>query len=141
MTVTAVAPATVGVKVGDYFYASWGYDQTNVDWFRVVGLTPKGVKIQKVFGTTVDDGEGGPVTYVAPTPEPYTTETRIYDEDGNVTWDDQGRIATEVKIAPIVTKRLQSYGGDSVYLPWRSYTNLYRWDGKPKYQTGSGWGH
>jgi len=139
MTVTAVAPDKVGVKIGDYFYASWGYDQTNVDWFRVVGLTPKGVKIQKVFGTTVTDN--GPYTTVEPTPNPYTTETRIYDEDGRVTWDDQGRIATTVTIAPIVTKRLQSYGQGSVYLPWKSYANLTKWDGTPKYQTGSGWGH
>jgi hypothetical protein len=141
MRVTAVAPDTVGVKIGDYFYASWGYDQTNVDWFRVVGLTPKGVKIQKVFGKTVTDD--GPYTTVVPTPEPYTIETRIYDDEGRVTWDDQGQIATEVTIAPIVTKRLQSYGDEygRPYLPWKSYAHLYKWDGTPKYQTGSGWGH
>lgn len=27
-----------GVKVGDIFFASWGYDQTNVDFFQVVEL-------------------------------------------------------------------------------------------------------
>src|SRR4029077_20462667 len=26
------------VKVGDVFYTSWGYDQTNVEYFQVVGL-------------------------------------------------------------------------------------------------------
>lgn len=30
-----------GVKVGDIFYASWGYDQTNVDFFQVVALVGK----------------------------------------------------------------------------------------------------
>lgn len=30
-----------GVKVGDIFYASWGYDQTNVDFFRVKKLRGK----------------------------------------------------------------------------------------------------
>jgi len=27
-----------GVKVGDVFYDSWGYDQTNIDYYQVVGL-------------------------------------------------------------------------------------------------------
>lgn len=27
-----------GVKVGDIFYASWGYEQTNVDFFQVIEL-------------------------------------------------------------------------------------------------------
>lgn len=27
-----------GVKVGDLFYTSWGYEQTNVNFFQVVGL-------------------------------------------------------------------------------------------------------
>lgn len=29
-------------KVGDYAYASWGYDQTNIDWFLVTKRTEKG---------------------------------------------------------------------------------------------------
>lgn len=141
MTVTYVTPQEAKVEIGDYFYASWGYDQTNVTWFRVVDLTPKGVKIQQVFGATVDDQ--GPVTHVVPTPEPYTRETRIYDDEGRVTWDDEGRIATQVTIAPIVTKRLKTYewGSDTVYLAWKSYAGLTKWDGTPKYETGRGWGH
>lgn len=27
-----------GVKVGDVFYDSWGYEQTNIDFYQVVGL-------------------------------------------------------------------------------------------------------
>lgn len=27
-----------GVKVGDLFYASWGYEQTNIDFFQVIAL-------------------------------------------------------------------------------------------------------
>lgn len=27
-----------GVKVGDLFYTSWGYEQTNVNFFQVIGL-------------------------------------------------------------------------------------------------------
>ena len=31
----------LGVKVGDIFYMSWGYEQTNVDFFRVEALKGK----------------------------------------------------------------------------------------------------
>jgi len=32
----------VSVKVGDIFYTSWGYDQTNIDFVKVVALSPTG---------------------------------------------------------------------------------------------------
>ena len=31
-----------GAKIGQIFYASWGYDQTNIYFLKVVGLTPSG---------------------------------------------------------------------------------------------------
>jgi len=34
-----IAAAKAGnVEVGTYFYTSWGYDQTNIDWYRVEQL-------------------------------------------------------------------------------------------------------
>jgi hypothetical protein len=30
------------VQVGDIFYESWGYDQTNIDFVRVIALSPTG---------------------------------------------------------------------------------------------------
>ena len=30
-----------GVKIGDVFYDSWGYEQTNIDFYQVVGLKGK----------------------------------------------------------------------------------------------------
>lgn len=39
-----------GVKVGDIFYMSWGYEQTNVDFFRVEALKGKTqVVIREVY--------------------------------------------------------------------------------------------
>lgn len=40
---------TYGVKVGDLFSATWGYDQTNVDFFQVVSLAGKcSVRVRQV---------------------------------------------------------------------------------------------
>lgn len=39
-----------GVKVGDYFSMSWGYEQTNVDFFQVVALVgTSSVRIREVY--------------------------------------------------------------------------------------------
>lgn len=35
-------------KVGDYYVRSWGYDQTNVNFYRVVDLTPSGKSVRVV---------------------------------------------------------------------------------------------
>jgi hypothetical protein len=38
------------VKVGDLFYSSWGYDQTNIDFFQVVALVGSAsVRVRQVF--------------------------------------------------------------------------------------------
>lgn len=39
-----------GVKVGDVFYTSWGYDQTNVDFYQVVAITEGGCYIRPIGG-------------------------------------------------------------------------------------------
>ncbi len=49
-------PSEAGVKEGDFFKFSWGYDQTNADFFQVVGLTKAGVKLRKV--ATKVQGQG-----------------------------------------------------------------------------------
>ena len=58
--------ATTEVQVGDLFYDSWGYDQTQVDFYEVVGLTTSGksLRVQKVAQKIVS-GEGTPTTRVA----------------------------------------------------------------------------
>lgn len=39
-----------GVKVGDLFSASWGYEQTNVDFFQVVALVGESsVRVREVY--------------------------------------------------------------------------------------------
>jgi len=39
-----------GVKVGDIFYASWGYEQTNVNFFQIIALVGEtSVRIREVY--------------------------------------------------------------------------------------------
>ena len=50
-------PERPSVKVGDVFYSSWGYDQTNADFYQVVGLTPSGksAKLRMIAATKGPD--------------------------------------------------------------------------------------
>jgi len=44
------------VKINDIFVNTWGYEQTNVDFYKVVGLTKKSVKIQQLKQKTTETG-------------------------------------------------------------------------------------
>ena len=45
-----------GVKVGDIFSASWGYDQTNVDFFQVIALVGEtSVRVREVYPQMIDE--------------------------------------------------------------------------------------
>lgn len=56
-------------KVGDIVSASWGYDQTNVDFFKVTAVLGKSVRIVEVASTVKETGFMCGVTSPDPTVE------------------------------------------------------------------------
>lgn len=137
------APAS-GVKVGDFFVCSWGYDQTNVDFYKVVGMTPSGksVKVQKWTQSADPEQSGGPHDYVSPGGSPVMVADHSAVTPEMDFWERQE--AVKRVPAPVETKRLQSYGeGENrrFYFTVNSYSSASKWDGRPQYQTGYGYGH
>jgi hypothetical protein len=57
-------------KVGDLLYTSWGYDQTNIDFYKVVRVLDKSVEIVAIGAKdlTVDGGVGPLAGYCSPDP-------------------------------------------------------------------------
>lgn len=111
------APEDYGVKVGDIFYSEWGYDQTNIDFYEVVRLTPAGMKVRPVANKFVD--RQGPYG------------DKVVPDKGNYT-------------GPEMTKRLQIStwrGQPEPYFNINSYSSASLWDGTPKHQTDSLYGH
>lgn len=51
-------PTPEPVKVGDLFSMSWGYDQTNVNYFQVTRLTPKGAYVREIGAESVPNTQG-----------------------------------------------------------------------------------
>jgi hypothetical protein len=110
-----------GVKVGDFFVSSWGYDQTNVDFYKVVGLTAKRIKVQQWSTKVEDDGFHAKVV---PGDKPI--------KGGR---NKDGFMDATVE-APVETKTVHVFS-DTPRFKVNSYAGARLWDGRPAYQTGS----
>ena len=42
------------IKIGDIFYNSWGYDQTNIDFYQVVATTAKTITLRAIKSSNND---------------------------------------------------------------------------------------
>lgn len=129
---TTATAQEIGIQVGDYFASSWGYDQTNIDYWQVVEFTASGksVKVRKC----------------------YTTATGL-DNDGR--WEIQVMPGQQEQDAPVETKRLHSYLPEQkrwseTEPEWHAYfkVNSYSvatWQGTDTlpthFQTAPGYGH
>jgi hypothetical protein len=99
------------LAVGDVLVSSWGYDQTNIDYYEVVRVVgPSSVEIQQISQSVVGES-GGPSEKVVPNKGSY--------------------------IGAPMLKRANST--NSVHLT--SYSSASPWSGQPRHQTGYGWGH
>lgn len=77
-------------KVGEILYDSWGYEQTNIDFFQIVEVGKKSVKIRKIAQKLVREA-GWLCEYVAPAINEFTSEAKtkvlkvyVGDQTGNV---------------------------------------------------------
>ena len=115
---------TVGPQVGDILVSSWGYDQTNVDFWWVFSLTPSGksVRIRPVAQRVVERFTGG---------------ERVVPVD-----PDEDRRTTDEATTSLV--RWYEFRGERqwcVGVPVGYKTTADLWGGEPVYQTAAGWGH
>lgn len=120
----------LGIKRGDIYVNSWGYDQTNVDFYEVVRVTASKVELRPI-GALDDSGDGPHDSLV-----PCRTYTREYDVILGIDRGDKCK-------SRLCAISVHTYGGQlshSVVLRsgehWAS-----RWDGRRMYQTGAGYGH
>lgn len=107
------------VKVGEIFVCSWGYDQTNIDFYEVVGVTPTGVRLLKINAEVV--ASNGYSDKLMPKPGSYR-RTR----DGEV---------------PKPFFRKVSAGAYGPWISLNSYSGAGRWEGRAYDQTDARFGH
>jgi hypothetical protein len=95
---------TEEIKVGDIMESSWGYDQTNVDFFKIVKMTGKTIWIQPVKSKFVSES-GFMSNTVVPTDE----------------------IKTQTIFSNLIQCRLNKFGRFSI----NGQFGLGKWDGTP----------
>jgi len=95
------------VEEGALFYESWGYDQTNINFYQVVKALPKSVYIREVASTVVEDLESQEL--VVPVPDNFIGKEMI--------------------------KRVNDIGKDYC-LRMTSFSTAFVWSGAPLARTG-----
>lgn len=108
------------VKVGDIFRASWGYDQTNIDYYEVVAVKNQMIDVRKIG--QIREYDGYDCGKCAPVPGEYIGEANRYKAQsgygGNGYYIKIASYAHANKMEPIA-----EVAGVKVYQPsyWSSY--------------------
>ena len=110
------------VAVGDVFYTSWGYDQTNVEFFKVVRSTDKTIWVQET-GQVIESSDYGNGDYWKTSSNGEVASREVRD------WDAGGY---KIEIAPISQHKIKYDGQGIPFFSIKSYKNAWFWDGKPK---------
>lgn len=111
-------------KVGDIVSNSWGYDQTNVDFYQVVEVGKKSVKLRSIGQKSVPGTQGFMCENVVPVKDKFLSKSthENHYKDGN----------------PPFTKILKAYknksGGIDVYLSFKHGSGN-KWGGQPLYNS------
>lgn len=118
----------LGVKVGDIFYNSWGYDQTNIDFYKVTRITRTKVELLAIGARC----EGSSGHYNALVPDPTTVRT----------WD---VIIASNRDNPGGVRKLcalrAGYRGEPTAVLRSGEHWATRWSGRLMYETDSMFGH
>lgn len=102
-----------GLARGDILYSSWGYDQTNVDFYEVTAVSGKAVVIREIAKKSLSSGGG---------------VDKVVAVKGHFVGDAMKKIPQ------------MGYKGEA-YIKLTSFSSAHPWDGTPKQETSGGYGH
>lgn len=133
-TATRKTAGPMGIKVGDIFYSSWGYDQTNIDYYLVVRTTQSMVEVMPI-NSKIESVPHFTSQNVVPDPNSYRDfDVRL--ETGRSSPYGQPERSTKM------CKVRDGYGGrPTIILNSRSHAYAYPWEGSPLNETAPGFGH
>lgn len=97
-------------KVGDVIVNTWGYEQTNVDFYQVTEMTAKTIKIKEIYSAMVSGSEysHGMACNVVPVLNDFKENGREYA----LRVKDKGNLSNPA-----------------------SYYYMHKWDGRPEYKS------
>ena len=116
-------------KEGDILHHSWGYDQTNCDFYQVVGVKTASVVLRKIGAKTVESSEGSMSCSLV-------ADKDAFIETGHHALTKYGDAITPEN--PTILKRVSFYvqNDDSLkYFISVPYGCCDLWDGGPEYSS------
>lgn len=133
------------LEIGQIFYASWGYDQTNIEFYKVVKKTAKMIWLRAI-GQEYLEQTGFMSEYVTADPE---NELFEYDwvkpesikagwEKVEVEWHEcqNAQAAGYIKVrTPAISKHIVKFYNGQAAVSMSSYKSAWSWDGQKKYQS------
>jgi hypothetical protein len=108
------------VMIGEIFYSSWGYDQTNIDFYQVIKKTPKTITVRRIRSKS--EPAYTMACYVMPIKDSFLDSDHPYDTSFG---------------SPMV-KKLSVFSDGQVYFKPASYSIATIWDGTRKTETYTG---
>lgn len=122
MTTETTAKTTV--QVGDIYRTSWGYDQTNVEFFEVVRVTGASAVLRRTAHTVSDNRR------IYPLPGRYTTDYLLMGNPGTPT-----RIRDEARgYSEKMCRKQRGYKGDT-YFKISQVRYAYKYEGGGAFDT------
>lgn len=111
-------------RIGDIFHHSWGYDQTQCDFYQVVGLTKATVTLRPIVAATVEGSEGFMSRSCVALKNHFCKAFSALSEHS-------GEITEITKKVMAFTKQT---GEIDYYIPV-PYGSCSKWDGRPQYNS------
>ena len=127
------------IQIGDIWYSSWGYDQTNIDFYKVIGKTATMITLRQI-GQKYVESCSDMSEYVMPNPENelfdngYEKREWILKRGGRIDLDN-GESQYVHGFWPAITRhKVQSYGF-GVCVRISSFQSARPWDGTKMFQS------
>jgi len=150
------------VEIGHILSASWGYDQTNIDYYKVVRKTAAMVEVVAI-GQFFVEADSSMSEYVMPNPENELYEThwvipgdeyseklvikeknwKVAADQGDYKpyiWNSDYSQEIEVQDAvkyerPLITKHKAQFSNGKLYVRINSFSSASSWDGTKDFQS------
>jgi hypothetical protein len=108
-------------KLGDVFVQSWGYDQTNLNWYQVTRVSPKGIFVREIGAKRIKGTEG------------FMCENQVPDINNFLT--DSQWIGKKKDVGCFLdnSETFRKLRPDGKYFSVGSNYYASLWDGSPKY--------
>ena len=128
------------VEIGHILSASWGYDQTNIDYYKVIRKTATMVEVRAI-GQKFVEADSSMSEYVMPDPDnelfdsAFMPRERAVKNGYEITNDYDGGDWVYARFPEISKHKANFDGHNGLWIKFASYKFAYSWNGKKDFQS------